>query len=235
MKILTKEEKLYLRRICRYLGSLGMKQGNIEMELEYETYDYDDINWNSITHFDNNYNAEIPNELYPILQKIFKYVSDNDLYTYPDVDSHIDYQRLDLEIDCETNEITLHQDYSYTTEADGVTTTITENEDEDLQKVFESISELQNETGNDDDKLELRYNGSGDSGYLEDDFQNGLSVPSQVEDYCYSLLESLHGGWEINEGSQGYFVFDTVDKVMNLYHANNEQINERETLYEEKF
>ena len=34
IKILTPEEKKYLRRVANYLGSLGMKDGNIEIDVD---------------------------------------------------------------------------------------------------------------------------------------------------------------------------------------------------------
>ncbi len=49
-KILTSEEKKYLQRICRYLGSLGMNHGSIDFEMEYGEFDTNDYNWNRITH-----------------------------------------------------------------------------------------------------------------------------------------------------------------------------------------
>jgi hypothetical protein len=32
--ILTSEDKQYLRRVCRYLASLGMQDGSIEMDID---------------------------------------------------------------------------------------------------------------------------------------------------------------------------------------------------------
>jgi len=36
--ILTTEEKKYLNMICNYLKSLGMREGTISIELEYDQY-----------------------------------------------------------------------------------------------------------------------------------------------------------------------------------------------------
>ena len=64
--ILTKEEKQYLMRTSRYLQSLGMMEGYIEIEMEYEDTEINSerIDWQYITHFSNNYSADIPEGLY---------------------------------------------------------------------------------------------------------------------------------------------------------------------------
>jgi hypothetical protein len=85
------------------------------------------------------------------------------------------------------------------------------------------------------DIMELRYNGGGDSGYIEGTFENGEEVPAEVEDFCYRILEDNYGGWEINEGSQGSFFFDLNEKTINLEHEYNTEESKTYTLYEESF
>jgi hypothetical protein len=92
-ELLTPEEKQYLRRVSNYLGSMGMRDGNIEIDIDNGwTFSYDDINWEYVSHFANNYNADIPSGLIPILQKIMKYCDDEGLIKEHDED--INYQRL---------------------------------------------------------------------------------------------------------------------------------------------
>ena len=92
--ILTPEEKQYLRRISNYLGSMGMQDGNIEIDMDnQEEFDYDNVDWDYITHFTNNYNADIPSGLIPILQKIMMYCDNNNLIKEPDYDD-MNYQSL---------------------------------------------------------------------------------------------------------------------------------------------
>ena len=84
--------------------------------------------------------------------------------------------------------------------------------------------------------LTLSYNGSGDSGFVESSFdENGDSVPSTIEDWCYNQLESHFGGWEINEGSDGEFIFNFNDMTIELSHTYNTEENEQDTIYEESF
>jgi len=176
--ILTLEEKKYLQRVCRYLGSLGMTNGIIEFEFDYSEFDCENVDWKQITTFSNNYTAEIPDVMIEISKKLLNYVCENDLIRTPDVDDDPDIQDRILTID---------------------------------------------------------YSGGGDSGYLEDSFNNGDSVPASVSDFCYDMLENRFGGWEINEGSQGNFEIDLDRKEITLNHTYNIDETGRDTLLEEKF
>ena len=86
-----------------------------------------------------------------------------------------------------------------------------------------------------DGYMTLKYNGGGDSGYIESDFDNGEPVPSQIEDWCYKELEENFGGWEINEGSQGEFQFDFNEKTVVLAHTYNTILDKSNTIWEEEF
>ena len=91
--VLTVDEKKYLNRICNYLNSLGIKYGTIEIDInEPGMFDVDDINWDEINHFSNNYSAQIPEGLKPILIKIFDYIKSKDLYE--DVDETLYYENI---------------------------------------------------------------------------------------------------------------------------------------------
>lgn len=43
-----------------------------------------------------------------------------------------------------------------------------------------------------------------------------LTVEQVLEHLCYDLLEDDQGGWEINEGAFGEFVFDVTDRSLTL-------------------
>jgi len=84
--------------------------------------------------------------------------------------------------------------------------------------------------------LKLEYNGGGDSGFVENHFNPGTdSVPSGIEDWCYQQLENNFGGWEINEGSDGAFIFDFNTSTVTLDHTYNTEEQQIDTLYEESF
>jgi hypothetical protein len=228
--ILTPEEKKYLGKIARYLSSLGMRFGeiNFEMETDDEEISYDPNDFP--THFDNNYTAEIPDGLVPILKRIIDYFDDADLYSNLPDGSDIDYQRFEITIDGVKREISLTHIYSYFSEGDS-----TGIEYDDMIEEWEEKGVFDDVSIPEDGYLVLKYNGGGDSGYIESDFENGEPSPGAVEEWCYQQLEENFGGWEINEGSQGEFQFDFNEKTVILSHTYNTTVDESNTIWEEEF
>jgi hypothetical protein len=228
--ILTPEEKKYLGKIARYLSSLGMRFGeiNFEMGTEDEEISYDPNDFP--THFDNNYTAEIPDGLVPILKRIIDYFDDADLYSNLPDGSDIDYQRFEITIDGVKREISLTHIYSYFSEGDS-----TGIEYDDMIEEWEEKGVFDDVSIPEDGYLVLKYNGGGDSGYIESDFENGEPSPGAVEEWCYKQLEDNFGGWEINEGSQGEFQFDFNEKTVILQHTYNTMLDSSNTIWEEEF
>jgi len=233
--ILTPEDKKDLRFISRYLNSLGMEDGTLETESHdsYEGPDLDSINPREWSHFSNNYRVDIPEKLYPILEKVLPYAQER--YENIDIntgDVDINYGRVDIDIDTKSQELSISYWFSYYQTGDGMSATFSEKDDNTVPDILNEISEVVYP----ENFVELRYNGSGDSGYIEGHFEEPyVQVPASVEDYCYKILEDLHGGWEINEGSQGSFYFDLEKKTITLEHQYNYEETETHTLYEESF
>jgi len=229
--ILTPEEKKYLGKISRFLRSMGMRYGEIQFEMEP---DQEGIAYSSNdfpTHFENNYTAEIPDGLVPILKKIIDYVDDDGLYSEVPYDGYLIYQRFDITIYAnEKKEISLTHSYSYQIEggSQGI-------EYDDMIEEWEEKGVFDDTEIPEDNYLVLKYNGGGDSGYIESNFESGQSVPPPVEEWCYQQLEENFGGWEINEGSQGEFQFDFNEKTVILSHAYNIEESRSNTLWEEEF
>ena len=234
--ILTPEEKQYLRRISNYLGSMGMQDGNIEIDMDnQEEFDYDNVDWDYITHFSNNYNADIPSGLIPILQKIMKYCDDNNLIKEPFMDD-MNYQRLEYDIDVDSKEISFTRWWSFYTRGEGSSVTWEDEQGKELFEHWEESGVLEDLTIPDDGILKVTYNGSGDSGYLESSFnETGDGVPAAIEDWCYRELSDNYSGWEINEGSDGEFIFNFHDMTVELIHTENIEDNASDTYYEESF
>jgi len=234
-QILTPEEKQYLRRTSNYLGSLGMKEGYIEIELEQEAdrINYDSIEWKYVNHFSNNYSADVPEGLLPILKKVVKYADSLDNLNN-DIDN-ISFQRIEISINGEDKEISVTHEVFYYGRSEG--NSIDYDSEDDKKKFDKWIDEdLEDVEVPSDGILQLRYNGGGDSGYIENSFEpTGDAVPAGIEDWCYQQLESHFGGWEINEGSDGTFIFNFNDSTVTLHHAYNTEEQERDTLYEESF
>ena len=228
--ILTPEEKKYLGRVSRYLASMGMKYGDINFEMEPDDEEISYSEYGFPTHFDNNYYAEIPDGLVPILKKIIDYVDDDGLYSNLPDGSDIDYQRFEITIDGVKKEISLTHIYSFQTDGDtqGV-------EYDDMIEEWEEKGVFNDTSIPEDNYLVLKYNGGGDSGYLESDFDNGERSPDEIEEWCYKQLEENFGGWEINEGSQGEFQFDFNEKTVILSHTYNTMLDSSNTIWEEEF
>ena len=229
-KILTPEEKKYLGKVSRYLASMGMKYGDINFEMEPDDEEISYSEYGFPTHFDNNYYAEIPDGLIPILKKIIDYVDDDGLYSNLPDGSDIDYQRFEITISGVKKEIALTHIYSYYSEGDS-----TGIEYDDMIEEWEEKGVFDDTSIPEDGYLVLKYNGGGDSGYIESDFENGEPSPGAVEEWCYQQLEENFGGWEINEGSQGEFQFDFNEKTVILSHTYNTMLDSSNTIWEEEF
>jgi hypothetical protein len=233
-RILTPEEKQYLKRVANYLGSMGMRDGNIEIDMDNGwTFNYDEVSWEYVTTFSNNYRADIPSGLIPILQKIMKYCDDKGLIKEHDDD--INYQRLEYDIDVDGKTITFSHFWSYYDRGDGAS--LEYDDDEDIERfngwMEDTFSDVEIP---EDGILTVTYNGSGDSGYLEGSFEeNNSQVPAAIEDWCYGELSRRFGGWEINEGSDGNFIFDFNTKIVTLNHTENIEENASDTYFEESF
>lgn len=233
--ILTPDEKKYLRKVTNYLGSLGMRDGNIEFDADTGTsFEVENIEWDYITHFSNNFRAEIPSGLIPILQKILNYSNENNLIQEIDEDD-INYQRIEVDIDTKTKDIVLSHWWSFYTRGDGDSIDYDSEEDMEHFREWEETQFHETEIP-EDGILTVTYNGSGDSGYLEDLFEeNNEPLPTGIEDWCYTQLSNNFGGWENNEGSDGNFIFDFNKKIVTLNHADNIEANETNTIFEENF
>ena len=235
-EILTPEEKKYLNRTCNYLASMGMTEGTIGIDLESDQIDlsYEDIDWKYIQHFENNYRAELPEGLIPILKKVIYYIIGKDIFNSPDIDT-MSYQRISIEIDCSRKELTVIHDYSYYSRDDGHSIGYDSAEDKvRFNKWMEE--DMQDVEVPSDGILTLSYNGGGDSGYIESSFnETSDAVPDSIENWCYKELEDHFGGWEINEGSDGRFIFDFNNSTVNLDHTFNTEENGANTLFEENF
>ena len=235
-QILTPEEKKYLNRTCNYLASLGMTEGTIGIELDSDQYDlsHEDIDWRHIQHFENNYRADLPEGLVQILKKVMNHVIEEGVFDSPDMDS-MSYQNIDIEIDCTRKELTVTHNYSYYDRGDA--NSVEYDSDEDKARFDKWMEEdLQDVEVPSDGILTVSYNGGGDSGYIESSFdETSDAIPSSIEDWMYSQLESHFGGWEINEGSDGRFIFNFNNSTVDLDHTFNTEENASNTLFEENF
>jgi hypothetical protein len=235
-QVLTPEDKKYLRGVSNYLRSYGMIDGSIEIDID-SGYDFDssDIDWKNMTHFSNNYRAEVPEGLISILVKIMKYIDEESLFKMPE-DNDISYERVDFDIDTERQEISVNHWWSFYDTGDSNSV---EWEGEQGKEIFEEWQEegvFDELEIPDNGILTVKYNGGGDSGFVENTFEEiGDQVPAAIEDWCYNELEDHFGGWEINEGSDGEFVFDFNNMTITLNHSYNIEETTSDTIYKEDF
>jgi hypothetical protein len=87
-------------------------------------------------------------------------------------------------------------------------------------------------------EFEVICTGGGDSGFVEDDGRtrkdDNYKTPSEVENYCYQLLEQFPG-WEINEGSHSEFYFDGLKRAVSFTFTYNEEVSRAELVHEFDF
>ena len=91
-------------------------------------------------------------------------------------------------------------------------------------------NDLYSEIGNNRRTFDVQIIGGGDSGYFECELH---SLPNDVEEILYGILEDAAPGWEINEGSSGKFVINPIEKTIqfNLDVYEEEQRSEEEYMY----
>lgn len=68
----------------------------------------------------------------------------------------------------------------------------------------------------------LTYDGSGDSGQINDDYESekesSTGVNSDIESIAYEALDVNYSGWENNEGSRGEIIIDFDSKTIVVKH-----------------
>ena len=234
-ELLTPEEKKYLERVSRYVQSLGKK----DVEIRIKANDYDsqteisDIDWDNITHFDWNSTMDIPSGFVEILQKIFNYIDSSGDYSFPDIDG-INYHEFIVGFDTTKRELTITQNYNYY-DIGSESEVEFEGDEVDMDSFRNQLEDNGTEIP-EDGILTARYNGGGDDGSLDGSFDEiNESVPSLMEDFCYNKLSSKFGGWEDNEGGEGYFIFNFNDNTVTLYHTENIETGDTNTLFETEF
>jgi len=165
-----------------------------------------------------------PKALYSLLEDILDHTVqeiESDVYRYND-----DISRFDLHVEIFPKKGLLVYSnadiQSYGKEEESTEYEFDEQDEDDniVIKCREFLSNL-----GDPDSVTISYDGSGDSGALE---QNGITsdgrsvdIPSDIEDICYSQLEEF-SGWEINEGSSGEIVI-TNDSLIVDHNWNREE------------
>ena len=63
-------------------------------------------------------------------------------------------------------------------------------------------------------------------GQIEHSWEKQVNLYQAIEDYCYNILETEHGGWEINGGSYGEFTISVKKDKLETKLVMNERYEE---------
>lgn len=211
---LTEEDKKYLLKISRFIQSFGRK--SVTITEYYDNEDLEDI----LQRFKDemphrNFFEQDRIEIPPGFKELVVKLIENSK-----IEGEIDVYEVNsssIELELSKNFIALNIYYYYTESNDEGRTYEGDHE----EKVMDMINLLDTEKirgGN--IELDVNYNGGGDSGYLENNFSNGSTVPAEFEDWCYRELESNYGGWEIDSGSAGRFIVNFRNKEIVIDHQS---------------
>jgi hypothetical protein len=228
---LTDKQKNDLRRFSLILNSLNMEDG---VEYVYRHYDeWEGYEPEGPYYGNQNVKDEldfIPGSIGPLFEEI-KDNFDTDLF-YND---YYDNYNGGLQIYVNAEKKMLIVKYYYYTMI---------NEDSRIEKSFKELSEMSNpwRSGEKEVKkltnedflnemkeeygsyVEMTYDGSGDSGWIQDQVdsdEGSKGITNELENIAYEALELFHAGWEINEGSSGNIKFNFEDQTLTITHYQN--------------
>ena len=228
---LTDKQKHDLRRFSLILNSLNMEDG---IEYVYRHYDeWEGYEPEGPYYKGRNAKDEIdflPGSIGPLFDEI-KDNFDTDLFYNDYYDNYTG--GLQLIVNAEKKMLIVKY-YYYTLRT----------EDSRIEKSFKDLSEMTNPWRSGERELtkltkedflnemkeiygsyvEMSYDGSGDSGWIQDQVNSekgSKSLTPQLEDIAYEALEMFHAGWEINEGSSGSMTFNFENQTFIIDHYTN--------------
>jgi hypothetical protein len=222
--MLTPIDKKYLKFFTKYLQSYGEKTGTFRFEDFDSDYDLEGGVADQLQ-LEENYYLEVPTTIAPIIDKIINYCQQH----LPNVEEDISSAELEIEINNDGS-ISARYCWRFFT-VDNLHNSF--DVSDGLEKVFNELDE-ENISGT----IFVTFDGNGDSGSIEqaeDESGHSVNLSTEMEDWCYNILENNYGGWEINEGSTGKFIFNTEDRTCELEFGWNNENTECDTIYEEKF
>lgn len=197
MNTLTPEQIKTLKLFAYYCQGYGADEVRQYQYMSGCEIDYYESNWGK------DYGSNIQG--YDAIDSAIKEIIETNELSSEGYDRDCDNNgQLRISIDCKERNISFSvEEYRFANnemgnEIDGI-------EDEDVLKLFEYMNENNFSEG------VVEFDGGGDSGEISEkilfdgDVQDDISAG--VSDFLYRELENFYGGWEINEGSHGRFVF----------------------------
>jgi len=218
---LTEEEKKTLKLFVYYVKSYGKSSVYSEHVVYDNQLDYYSGEW---------YGQGSPVPSYKEIDELVESIIDR--YDILDeVGGDNGDGRVMFIVDCDDMEIEVEvASYILTTRDSGDTEIISEKFGESGTELVEFMKSKGISEGRVD------FSGGGDSGEIMDYIQFGNSgepnkpLSRDVLDTLYTWLEDFYGGWEINEGSQGYFTFYSGDNECELFFQENYEESELDTV-----
>lgn len=214
---LTDEQKKTLKLFSYYCMSYGAEEVENNVWFQYGDVDWDEDYW-TIVKPSSSSHIEGYDKIEELKETI---IEDNNLLEVAD---DIDYYaNIQFGIDCRERILTIKAwQQVMNSESHSITRNV---------KEYESLNEFVDKMKSDGYRVgEISFEGSGDSGYVDNTLMlegdETIEVPSEVEDFCYDMLSEFPG-WEINEGSQGYFYFDFESGEVELNYEQNFTDNEQ--------
>lgn len=232
MAFLTDEDRTYLKKVGKYLQSTGLGIGIIEDYISVdEVVTMDDImefkkSLEYIKTFSRSQES-VPQGFKNIISKILDNVKidgnkvNNTYNTNISVFADLNYKR---------NLLTVGMDVYYNHEEDSQV----EYYEDEIGRVIDDLikNNIEPDVNN---TLIVSYDGGGDSGWIENTFSNGETVPSSFEDWGYFVLSENFGGWELDSGSKGFFEINFTDRTITINHIDYIDQAKQIILFEESF
>jgi hypothetical protein len=217
---LTEEEKKTLKLFVYYIKSYGKRRVYTEYVVYEYQLDYRAEEW---------YGQGAPIGSYKEIDELVdSIVKRYDLVS--EIGGDNGNGRIEFIVDVEDMEIEVEvASYSLATNDKGDTYDINEKFGESGVELLEFMKSKNISEGRVD------FYGGGDSGEISEFIEFGNhGEPSKrldrlIMDTLYEWLEDFYGGWEINEGSQGYFTF-FIDGECELFFQENYEAEERDTV-----
>jgi hypothetical protein len=232
MAFLTDEDKAYLKKVAKYLQSTGLGIGIIEDYVSVdEMVTMDDImEFKKALEYIKTFSRSqesVPQGYKNIISKILDNVKidgnkvNNTYNTAVNVFADLNYK---------INLLTVGMDVYYNREEDSQV----EYYEDEIGRVIDDLIK-NNIKPEFDNTLSVSYDGGGDSGWIENTFSTGETVPKSFEDWGYLVLSENFGGWELDSGSKGSFEINFTDRTITINHIQYIDQAKQIILFEESF
>lgn len=205
------------KKYLKFLSDIALMNGSDFIQQNIDVYQGGDVNYYYSPYFENGKTKFLEDHsIKNYLNKLYEIILDEDLFfkdeLYWEYSDDANYFSVVIRLDFENKKIEFN---GYVTESATEYTRYKfeiPSEDEDLNQQIDSYIE------DGYTEINIGFSGGGDSGQLDSFEADGETVDynAALEDYLFEKLQSVQGGWEINEGSQGNFTINCKDMTVEL-------------------